>query len=224
MDGFKLYPYTLGQIADLGEKRYAEYCGVLLLEMSQRVRSELPAELDELSDFQLFSLIMKTQEDLQQTFLAALQSIAGEVEVSCVNGAFFVGEVFLSETKLRQMRDFVRTQNLIAPEPEYSFADEQARKIQAKIEANRAEIERIKQRQVDDTPDFVDLITGLVIKSEGAIDFTNVWNLTYYQFRALLARTQAIDNYDLGVKQLLAGAESKKVDLQHWLNKIEINT
>lgn len=218
----KIFPFTVGQIAELGENVYGEYCGILTLEIGNPKKHALPEALRNLNTFQLFSLIMKEQSDLREKFLSALRYITRESEIGCINGIFFLGDNFFNEEALVKIKDFICSQNLIKQEEEdYNPADEKAREIQRKLAETKKQVEEIKKRKASSTPEFSDLITGLVFKSNGAITYSSVWDLTYYQFREALERCQLLDNYELNVRQLLAGADPKKIEVKHWLAKIQ---
>lgn len=50
----------------------------------------------------------------------------------------------------------------------------------------------------------------------------NVWELTIYQLYDQFKRCQMKEEYETGTQMLLAGVDSKKVDLQYWMKKITL--
>ena len=50
----------------------------------------------------------------------------------------------------------------------------------------------------------------------------NVWDLTIYQLYDQFKRLQLKEDYETGTQMLLAGVDSKKVDLQYWIKKITL--
>lgn len=100
--------------------------------------------------------------------------------------------------------------------------DEETRLLQEHMRKMREKVENIKKNQqesegIDQDIDVSDIISAVSSKSN-SINKLNVWYLTLYQLYHEYARLELIDNYDLSVRAMLAGA--KKVDLTHWSSKI----
>lgn len=64
-----------------------------------------------------------------------------------------------------------------------------------------------------------DIISSLCAYGMGYTLF-NVWDLTIYQLYDQFKRLQLKEDYETGTQMLLAGVDSKKVDLQYWIKKI----
>jgi len=99
-------------------------------------------------------------------------------------------------------------------------ADEETRKLMEQMKENREKVNRMKsleQPDGDDSIDIADIISAVSSKSNSINKF-NIWDLTLYQLYDEYGRLELIDNYDVSVRAIMAGAE--KVELNHWSGKI----
>jgi hypothetical protein len=67
--------------------------------------------------------------------------------------------------------------------------------------------------------DISDIISSVCSKHPN-INLFNVENLTLYQLMDAYKRLNAIDQYFINIKSILAGADKKDIDLKHWSEKI----
>jgi hypothetical protein len=70
-----------------------------------------------------------------------------------------------------------------------------------------------------DNNDLSDIISSVCSKHP-SINLFNVEELTLYQLTDQYKRLNAIDQYFINIKSLLAGADKKDVNLKHWSEKI----
>ena len=85
----------------------------------------------------------------------------------------------------------------------------------AKAKAEKAAKER------DKGISFSDIVSSLCAYGIGYTLF-NIWDLTIYQLYDQFKRCQMKEDYETGTQMLLAGVDSKKVDLQYWMKKITL--
>lgn len=90
--------------------------------------------------------------------------------------------------------------------------DEKIAKARAKI---KERLGRIPGDEDDIT--FKDLVSVLTSKHP-SLNLLNVWDLTYYQFNDQFKRMQLVDNYEISVRQIIAGFENAK--LKHYITKL----
>ncbi|UUV46968.1 hypothetical protein [Bacillus phage vB_BanS-Thrax5] len=99
-------------------------------------------------------------------------------------------------------------------------ADEETRKLMEQMKENREKVRRMKSLEKpddDDSIDIADIISAVSSKSY-TINKLNIWDLTLYQMYDEYGRLELIDNYNVSVRAIMAGAE--KVDLKHWSSKL----
>lgn len=121
--------------------------------------------------------------------------------------------------------EVVKLQNClqeVKKDDEYKFnpADEETRKLIEQMEKMRKRIEEIKKKQNEENNEPVtiyEIISAVTAKSNNINKF-NVWDLTLYALYDEYRRLQAIDDYDFGIRAIMAGAENVK--LNHWSSKL----
>lgn len=119
----------------------------------------------------------------------------------------------------------VRLQNYLEqPEEavkEEETADEEARKLLEHMKEMRKKVEEKKRQQSEDGEeaniDIADIVSAVSSKSN-SVNKLNIWDFTIYQIYDEYARLELIDNYDFGIRAMMAGA--KEVDLKHWSSKL----
>lgn len=120
--------------------------------------------------------------------------------------------------------DVVKLQNfLVKPSEkktnEANPADEETRKLIEEMDKMRAKVEQKKNAQKiqeDGEIDISDIISAVSARSN-SINKLNIWDLTLYQLYDEYTRLELIDNYDISIKAIMAGAD--KIELKHWSSK-----
>lgn len=119
----------------------------------------------------------------------------------------------------------VRLQNYLE-QPEEAVeeeepTDEEARKLLEHMKEMRKKVEEKKRQQSEDGEeaniDIADIVSAVSSKSN-SVNKLNIWDFTIYQIYDEYARLELIDNYDFGIRAMMAGA--KEVDLKHWSSKL----
>ncbi|MNJ72751.1 hypothetical protein D3C77_694540 [compost metagenome] len=85
---------------------------------------------------------------------------------------------------------------------------------------NRQKIRRLKNEQGDfqDAPTFHDLVSSLCAHANG-IHIFNVFDLNIFQFNDQFYRMKLLSDYELNIQALMHGADSKHIQLIHWISK-----
>lgn len=212
---FIVYPITLSDIQEWGFAKYVEVVSILSIEPLKQIPAKF--KTDELDEFDLFKLLIQNNEEFADKYLEALNLISN-VDFVIVGGFIGSQDYLLSKEHFVQIREFIMHEHSLEPVEEFIPANDKAEEIKRKIEENKKIVEKAKSKKTHNSPTLSDLILAL-IAVDSSYNFDNVWNLSYFQFNQLLNKHQVIDNYDVGIKQLLAGADAKKVEVKHWLLK-----
>lgn len=135
---------------------------------------------------------------------------------------------FLNKTNFPEFQSIIRLLNMseeeeddeiITDDLEMKKKFEEARKklklAKAKARAEQAAKHRGKEITLPD------IVSSLCAYGVGYTLF-NVWDLTIYQLYDQFKRLQLKEDYETGTQMLLAGVDSKKVDLQYWIKKITL--
>jgi hypothetical protein len=127
------------------------------------------------------------------------------------------------------IQEVIKWQNYINSFEEKSLdgfdpANEEARKFKERIEKLKKQREEIKRKKGDDSDDdgnndidFFDILCSISSKSN-SINELNILDMTVYQVYRKFKRMQIIDQYDISIKSILAGA--KDIKIKHWSAKI----
>ena len=135
---------------------------------------------------------------------------------------------FLNQSNFYEFQKIICTINMMEEEEDDEIITdnlemkkkfEEARKklklAKAKAKAEKAAKER------DKGISFSDIVSSLCAYGIGYTLF-NIWDLTIYQLYDQFKRCQMKEDYETGTQMLLAGVDSKKVDLQYWMKKITL--
>lgn len=219
VDFLKIYPLTLGEVTELGEEEYQRILGLFFIDIDELGLKKTP-ELAELSNFIIFSLILQQEPEIREQIRLGLELFTKQ-EITFQNGVFyFNNEVPILEDSWDKIREIVALQNKIdfKKKEEYNPVGDKAKAFMKKRQEVLDKVKEIRSKK-NDKIDFVTLVSSLSAKHP-SINLLNVWDLTYYQFYDQLERLQLIQEYEISIQSLLAGADSKKVKLKHWITKI----
>ncbi len=101
--------------------------------------------------------------------------------------------------------------------------DEETRELMEEMERMRAKVEAKKKAQKrqekgdDGDIDIYDIVDAVSSKSN-SINKINIWDLGLYQLYTEYSRLELIENYDISIRAMMAGAE--KIELTHWSSKL----
>lgn len=234
IDQSLLYLPTLEEIFDLGVNIYLEYLQAIILDMS-----ELSLEFDEeeqFSDYQIFLMLVLTDKNFKDTFFEAMEFFTKDtfvfeegviVSLKKEEGPDGVIELKFHQIFSEEFWNEIRQKLSIAhwqPEPKkVQYASARARAIMKKIQKNKEEVQRIKAKKGQSSSLDLYEIIGSVCTHSNSYNLFNVWGLTYYQFFDHYYRLNIDDNYHFSLQSILAGADPKKVKIEHWASSIKTN-
>ena len=228
-----IYPVKVGRIVTIGEGKYNYYLSLLFSIKSLLNIEELDAEnIKEADPFDLiFSLCIMSPGFLTEmmtatNFFLDQYFVRFDMEQQCFNihrEDDIVGKI--DKENFKMFCDIIKMQNyLYKPEEEVEEnpADEEVRKLLAQRRKARERVEAAKRRQDrgDERLSFADYLS-IAIAHTSNIKCEDLLDMTVYAFFDLLQRLALIDNYDISIKQVLAGADPNKVKIKHWFGKLE---
>lgn len=214
----KLTPLTLDEIIEVGFDNYNKYLSILCLD-SNSIAEMLKIEDDTIiQPFEYLYWNCKQDDEAKNLILKSLNLFLREQVQFFVEGCFIVGDVkegdFLSYDNFNFFIDILKQQNCIetskATEPE---SDKQ-KDFFKQLKKMREKYAKYQPQQ-----DISDIISSVCSKHP-SINLFNVGGLTIYQLIDQFKRLNAIDEYFLNIKSLLAGAKKEDVTLKHWANKM----
>lgn len=226
---------TLDEIFDLGVERYLEYLQSIILDISELDLGPVLEE-EEFSEYQIFLMLVLTSADFKNTFFEAMKfftkdtfvledqviiSIKKKENIDGSNELIF--HQLFSEEFWAELRKKLSIAHWQSEPRKYNYASAQAKAIMKKLKKNKEEVQRIKAKKGEsDSLDLYELI-GSVCAHSKSYNLFNVWGLTYYQFFDHYYRLNINDNYHFSLQSILAGADPKKVKVEHWASSIKKN-
>ena len=233
----KVYPPTVGDI--ITNKNFSMYQKILTISQEE-IEDELVKHQDSMEKIPtpieyLFALIVsdKTGKFLQLAQDAFNFFIHEKVTFLFGEKSIFVGDLketldqINDTTKLEDLRiineeDYFQLQNLIreacgndAIEPPNPNEDPRVKRIKAK--ARYRDKIKAKQRSGLDLPT---LLASICCMNLG-LNPLNIREISYASVELLMRTYQAKEEYENGVRSLLAGAKKKDVNLKYWIRKID---
>ena len=218
----KIHSPKLKDIANIGEDIYNQYLSILLFDIRHLKNDINPKdfeELEKLHPLETISLKAYYDENFKDLFLEALSFFFYE-KANYYNGVFYFDEnrVFNHEN-FEQVIYLIKYINLITDKTsEVKYANDKAKEIADKIKAAQEKVNKVKAKQGVALSLF-DLISAFAANSY-SVNLMTVWDMTVYQFNDQFKRMQLIEEYDINIRSILAGADPKKVTINHWVSKI----
>lgn len=222
-------PLKIRDIIDIGYTEYIKYLNILTLDVEDFLEK---APEEEVSVLDL--LLSFGGEELEQILEESLAFfLGGEIVIDKDNLRVFVKRnedniVIIDNKNYSAIQEVVKWQNYINSFDEKNIdnfkpADDETRKLKEEMDALAKKRDELKKKQSgnaedeeQDDMDFFDILSAISSKSYG-VNELNVLDLTIYQVYRKFKRLEVIEQYDISIKSILAGA--KDVKLRHWSSK-----
>lgn len=235
-DGYGLIkPLTVRQIVSHGYMEYMKSLNLICVDKRELLKGGGEISEDELSQISSLDLIVGFGgEELEAEFEKAVSLfLGGEAIIDKEDLAVYIK---LSESEVRKIDgqnfdnvvDILKWQNYInnfsEKKIEEAPMDERTRKFKERLKKLQKQRDEIKKKKGQDDSDesgdldFYDIISSISSKSN-SINELNVMDLTIYQVYSKFKRMEVIDQYDINIKSILAGA--KDIKLKHWSSKAD---
>lgn len=132
-------------------------------------------------------------------------------------------KICLSENNFNDFRLILKERNCLSDSDEADYdnpANDMAKKLLEKRKKLRNKVKRLKH--TDSEINLADLIS--IFAEANHMPLQDVYNrYDMYQFNNQFNRLKIMEDYQVNIKALLAGAKSEDIDFQHWLSKIQNN-
>jgi hypothetical protein len=217
VDGIEIKPFKIGEIVEIGYVKYQQLMNVFALEVED-ILKDIPEEFNDVTIFDLF-----LNSGISELYNLLIDSInlffhPKNLQVIKDDNLIFIDDKIINRNNWTQISNIVKLQNCFKKEEKYNPADPRTAELLRKRDEARNKIAKAKGSD-GDSLNFSDLVSILSANGNG-IDIFNVWDLTFYSFNNQFARMKMLEEYDISIRSLLAGAKSEDVDLKHWMSKI----
>lgn len=234
-DAGTLYPITIGDIAKIGYTRYSQMMYVATLDAKAVLAQEYSEQFNDVSAFDIIYGIGGEEIRIVFEDLMKLVFHVDNVYYSSHFGALFLcglGEInpkleknrFVNRDNYGEIKEYIEYTNCLRGNREDNSSNpinEKAKMIGEKMKKNREKIAKIKSNtRQEQQSDFADIISSVTAKSN-SINKINIWSITVFQLYDEYKRINMIDNYEIGIQSILAGAD--KVKINHWSVGMEEN-
>lgn len=225
----KIKPLTVGEIVEKGYSEYMKCLNIMTLEVKDFMEDP-PEEIHVLELLMIYG-----GQEIESVFEEALTLfLRGKIVMDKDECQIFVkvseDEIYkVTKQNYHEIQEVIKWQNYINSfeeknlESSFDPADEEARKLKEQMDAVARKRDELKRKQNVDSSednegdiDFYDILSAISSKSYG-INETNVTSLTVYQVYRKFKRMEIIDQYDISIDSILAGAQNVK--LKHWSSK-----
>ena len=234
----KIYPPTVNDVC--GNPDFPIYRG--LLTITQDELEEAYAENQEITKyptpFQYLMMNYHQDEEMREKILECFQyflhepvTIVPELEMLLVGKSEeeLDPDVDLEEPRLISADDYFDFQNMVRmsmgddeikpPEPEDPNLDPRIKRYKEKIKQSERLLAR-KKRKKGNAPTLGTLLAAICCMGIG-LNPLNIGEMSYACVHWLISMEQQKEEYDIDIRALLAGADSKKVKPKYWIKNID---
>ncbi|TPG68902.1 hypothetical protein EEL31_10415 [Brevibacillus laterosporus] len=222
---FTISPLTLREIVDYGYEKHNQHLHTLSFNIASLLS---PQDLDKIdADFSLYDLALLDSGYLAM-FIEALLYFLKETEIHFDDDlGFILGDVndekILTKESFSELVEIIKIQNNYQSieDNDYNPANTEADKIKQKLLAGRKRVQEVKARaSQEDSLSLLDLISIIAANANG-ISIFNVFEMNMVQFNDQFNRMKLLDDYQVNIQALMHGADSKSIELKHWMTKIK---
>lgn len=221
ISGVTIHPVALRDIARIGYENYHQYLSITTLQKEHLIQPEFAASIPQ--DISVYDVIEMFGEahQVHALFYEALRFLIGTEHIYYQDG-LIIDDVQIDVSTYAEMMKVIQIQNCVPEDSisEFAPANERVRRLQQKMLENRQKIRRLKNEQGEnqDAPTFHDLVSSLCAHANG-IHIFNVFDLNIFQFNDQFYRMKLLSDYELNIQALMHGADSKHIQLKHWISK-----
>lgn len=231
IENVQIYPLTVKDVVLVGEQYYQYQLGLLtMLKKIVEIRSNLTDDdLEEIDDFALIFYITSTYPMFKDEIKSAMEFFlkgAYIVEINNVDYSIciydssdstqLVGK--LKEQEYNEFIAIIRHQNYLdKKDDDERPADDAARELMEQRRRAREMVAKAKGQKGENLSlaDYLSIASGKSLKNNH-----HFLETTIYSFYNYLERLMVIENYEVSLQQILAGADSKRIKLEHWAKKL----
>ncbi|GMX64387.1 hypothetical protein Elgi_36560 [Paenibacillus elgii] len=222
INSMTIYPLSLKEIIDHGYYLYNRALNLISVKRNQLIDEEYANQIpDEITTADIIyhsgnEQLIAQFEDSLKLFLKTNDIIYDYYSGLIINNKAINADVF------NEMIRVILIQNCFVASEEDAFnpLNERAKKIREKMLENKKKIQELNSDSSDEGLTLSDLIS-IVCSNANGINILNVFDLNMFQFNDQFNRMKMLDEYEINIQALLHGADSKEIQLKHWMSKIK---
>lgn len=228
-NGINVYPITIGEIEEVKETNYYRLLNLLTVNEKQVEMFLGDDNMKSLikTPFDLLTMYYCTPQTKSMVVDALFLFIKDKITFVKNTNSFAIGDIGninnLHNGNFSEFQEILRFQNCIHIDKEKVFnpKDSKAKEIKEKLEKANKKINKHKKNENNEPLTLEDLVSVISSSNnDNGINLFNVWDLNMYQFDNQFNRMKMLEDYDVNIRQVLAGVDPDKLDLKHWMSKI----
>jgi hypothetical protein len=122
----------------------------------------------------------------------------------------------LTNDKFDRIVDILKLQNFCEKQEKPKAMTKRAKELQKIFEERRKTLAR---RGKGNNLELFDYIPFYCERNTSGINILNIWDMTIYQAQIQFNSLMSIENFDVGLKQVLVGVNPRDIDFKHYLKK-----
>jgi len=221
-----IYPISVRQVIEVGETQYNSYIMLLLkpnilfenfLKDVKNIDSE---DIEKITKLEILLLFCSLYPQFIDNIAKAFNFFTGKDIVFNQEGYFEIKDmdIKVDEEFYNQFVHIIELQTYMFKQEEEKVLSKKAKEILDQKKKSQEKIDRLKNK--DNSPLTITDYISIVSAKSYEMDMQKCLDMTIYALFDYVERHALFDNYDIGVKQLLAGAKADQVNLKHWLSKL----
>jgi hypothetical protein len=227
-----LKPITVDEIIDIGYKNYYKYLSFLVFEIDDLQIDALEKQKMIKENISIFDIIISSclhNEEYKKITLDALSFFFHEPVYMLDNTAlFYLGKIdechFIHRENYDDFKMILKLQNYLISNDvlDENPKDERTRILLEKRRKAREKLAKAKAKENNEDVDnitFADLVSIMCANANG-INHENVWSMNYYMFQNQFQRMKLINDFDINIRSILAGANPDKIDMKHFISHL----
>lgn len=221
----KIKQPTVGEIIDIGwEKFFGEICIPYMVNFEYAQIDEVYVKKKNLKIFDLFwftDLKIGTKT-LLDVLMESISFIFSGENIKCdmKTHTIVINKLIINRDNFEEFASLCREIFHIRP---YKKEKEDEIEIPKHL---KKRYERYKQNQAkNNKSNSLEILKTMnyIVHTQHALNYSSLLNLTIFQFFNTQETYTVKEYYDNNLKSVFAGADAKKIDLTHWMNKLKIS-
>ncbi len=222
VDNIEIRPLTLREIVNIGYVKYTNCLNVFMLNIED-VLSVIP---EEYKGIHIFDLILLVQiSNLLEATIETLKIFlnTNDVKSDIDNQVIVVNnKKYIHRKNWDEICNVIKLQNCIDDKIiDNKDVDATTKALLEKRDKARKIIAKVKGGD-NESLNLADLVSILAANGNG-INLLNVWDLSFYAFNDQFNRMKMLEDFNINIRMLLAGAKSEDINLKYWMTKIRTN-
>jgi hypothetical protein len=219
VDKIPIYSPVLLTIAELDQDKYAQMVNNCIIS-KELIIEDLKKEINGVMNYDLLLSMIGNRDNFLNEFLDSFfyftkEKIHIASSMYTKDIVFTNGKLELNRNNYDEFIKAIKYVNCLGDTEEEELDEfdrlllEREKKVQEAFNKNTEHIY------------LVDLVSAVANIEGNGLNIINIWQLNIYQFYEQMQRGQLKEQYDIAIKQLLAGANSDDVDVKYYFTNIK---